>query len=320
MRILTLTVLLFLILIGPVWGVTRTASTGDWNTAGTWTPVGVPTGNDNVIIPVGVTVTISVDIAVFLLPIGTVNTITINGTLILNNAGIWMRTIDILTINAGGQIVASGLGAFIGSGFTFFTTGNTPFPINGPTTINGGTLPITLLFFEGYPIENGVILNWASATELNFDHYRIEYSTDGEKFELLTKVNGVMNSELRRDYEYIDYSPKFGTNYYRLVSVDLDGYTEYFDVISIYYNNDNKGISIYPNPVTSGEIVSIQPNFNFSPESKIVVRDLQGRPIIDSSFGGNSKTQLSTSQLATGIYLVSFLSNEGISTEKLIVR
>ncbi|MBS1492016.1 MAG: T9SS type A sorting domain-containing protein [Bacteroidetes bacterium] len=40
---------------GPV---TKTASTGGWNTPGTWTPSGVPSSTDNVVIPDGVTVTI----------------------------------------------------------------------------------------------------------------------------------------------------------------------------------------------------------------------------------------------------------------------
>jgi hypothetical protein len=37
--------------------VTKTASTGNWNTPGAWSPSGVPASIDNVVIPAGVTVT-----------------------------------------------------------------------------------------------------------------------------------------------------------------------------------------------------------------------------------------------------------------------
>ena len=37
--------------------VTKTATTGNWNTAATWTPVGVPASNDSIVIPAGVKLT-----------------------------------------------------------------------------------------------------------------------------------------------------------------------------------------------------------------------------------------------------------------------
>lgn len=40
-------------------GVTKTASTGNWNTSGTWSPSGVPSSGDSVVIPAGVTVTVN---------------------------------------------------------------------------------------------------------------------------------------------------------------------------------------------------------------------------------------------------------------------
>jgi len=318
LRSAQLVILLFI--SGTLMAVTKTASTGDWNTAGTWSPSGVPGGSDNVIIPAGVTVTLSADFAVFLLPLATVNTITINGTLNLNNAGIFMRTIDILTVNAGGQITASGIGAFIGSGLTFFTTGNTSFPISGPQTINGGTLPINLLFFEGQPLQNGIVLRWASATELNFDYYRIEYSLDGQKFESLSEITGSADSEQRKDYEYIDYAPSIGKNYYRLVSVDLDGYTEKFTTILIYYDPEKIAVKIYPNPIFVGEEFSIQPNFKLLPGSKIEVCDIQGKSIINQLADNNTTIKLSTSGLTSGMYLIRLTTNKGLFTEKLIIK
>lgn len=316
MRTLYLLLALFLLTQGVMGQTTRTAiATGDWADDATWSPVGAPGALDDVIIPVGVTVTLSTNWVFFLNFPAELNTIIVNGTLVLNTAAISLNSIDVVRINTGGQILDDGFGGLITSGFTPITS----FPIIGPSTITGGALPVTLLFFEGYPVENGVILSWASATELNFDYYRIEHSSDGQKFEMLDTVKGSVNSDQRKDYEYADNAPIVGKNYYRLVSVDLDGYTEYFDVISIDYQPEKIGIAIYPNPVISGDNLSIQPNFKLLPGSKVEVTDLQGKEIVNSFIDG-STLELSTSGLSAGLYIVRLTTNQGYLTEKLIVR
>lgn len=318
MRLLYTFLSLFLF-IQSVSGATKTAATGDWNTAGTWSPSGVPGGSDNIIVPTGVTLTLSTDWVVFL-NIG-VNTLTINGTLVLNNAGISLNSFDVMTVNTGGQVVASGAGAFISSGFSGFFSTLTPglFPMVGPLTINNGALPITLLFFVGRQYETSVVIHWASATELNFDHYRIEYSSDGRKFEMLDKIKGSANSVQRKEYEYIDNSPAVGKNYYRLVSVDLDGSTEQFNVISVEYIPEKTAVAIYPNPASSGENVFIQPNFKLIPGSNVEVIDLQGNNVL-SSFITSTTLELSTSRLSAGMYVIRLSTHQGYLTEKLIVR
>ena len=66
-------VFLFLISVSA-FAVTKTAASGDWNVAGTWSPAGVPGSGDDVIIPLGVTVTSAASIT-------SIKSITINGTL-----------------------------------------------------------------------------------------------------------------------------------------------------------------------------------------------------------------------------------------------
>jgi Secretion system C-terminal sorting domain len=55
--IFTLIILIFLCTTGFA---QKTASTGNWSNAATWSPAGVPTSTDNVIVPNGVTVTVDV--------------------------------------------------------------------------------------------------------------------------------------------------------------------------------------------------------------------------------------------------------------------
>ena len=51
--------LILLFASSNVFAQTKTASTGNWNTAATWSPLGVPAATDSVIIPNGITVTVN---------------------------------------------------------------------------------------------------------------------------------------------------------------------------------------------------------------------------------------------------------------------
>jgi G8 domain len=54
--------------------------TGNWNTAGTWSPVGVPANGDDVTVVTGHTVTVDVNTA-------SLASLTVNGTLTVGNNG-----------------------------------------------------------------------------------------------------------------------------------------------------------------------------------------------------------------------------------------
>jgi hypothetical protein len=85
-------------------------------------------------------------------------------------------------------------------------------------------LPITLSAFNIQKISlNGhdvVKLTWTSDQESNFDRYVIERGSSGEMD--LGAVAGT-NTSTPHNYEFIDYYPTDGNNFYRLRMVDLDG-------------------------------------------------------------------------------------------------
>lgn len=113
----------FLVVLGLLgmsevsWGqTTRTATTGNWGTAATWSPSGVPAANDPVIIPNGVTVT--------------VNTTSANCASVAINTS--TGGTGILQFNSGSVLVVSGSVTMGGSGSR----------IGNLTMTNGGTLKI----------------------------------------------------------------------------------------------------------------------------------------------------------------------------------
>jgi hypothetical protein len=249
-------------------------SDGNWTTHAVWSCNCQPTNADNITIPSGRTVTAT---GPAILILGPIITITIAGTLILNNASLQVDGNDIITISSGGVI--TGAGIFGGS----VSSGIVPIPIasgssvNGPSSITGGALPIKLLTFNGESIADNVKLNWASATEENFSHYNITRSDDGNSFQFIGKVEGAGNSLKRIDYEFEDIHPTAGKIYYRLEAVDLDGSKEIFAMIMIIHQPSVKQVSIFPNPVKERKL-NVQ--LNFIAESNPEIRMYDGRGML----------------------------------------
>lgn len=114
-------------------------------------------------------------------------------------------------------------------------------------------LPITLQSFDVRVVDDVVLLNWVTATELNNDYFTIEKSLDGRQFELLAKVQGKGTTFNSSEYTIRDINPYQGYSYYRLKQTDFDGTTEIIDIASIYY--DKRITSrIFPNPVTDNRV------------------------------------------------------------------
>lgn len=125
-------------------------TTGNWNTAGTWSPSGVPTSSDNVTIANGHTVTINSNAACNNLTVGqgtsgilqigsnaTARTVTINNNVTINAGGQFIantasNTTHALTIS--GNITNNGTLNFATDGNSF---ANTTFNKNGNQTISG---------------------------------------------------------------------------------------------------------------------------------------------------------------------------------------
>jgi hypothetical protein len=84
-----------------------------------------------------------------------------------------------------------------------------------------------------------VFLEWVTKSERNNDYFSIERSEDGKIFETIKQINGAGNSTKKLHYDFTDYSPLRGTNYYRLKQTDYDGKSEYSKIITITIQDDN---------------------------------------------------------------------------------
>lgn len=117
---------------------------------------------------------------------------------------------------------------------------------------NSNPLPVDFISFEGELQQEGVYLNWRTASEKNNDFFEVQRSRDGANFEVIGKVVGNGNKVTESSYDFVDYNQPSGLLYYRLRQVDFDGGFEYSSTLSIS-SKENEGesfelTSIYPSP------------------------------------------------------------------------
>jgi hypothetical protein len=121
------------------------------------------------------------------------------------------------------------------TGMTSFST----FTINGSSGSNT-ELPIELLYFNAFPKNGWVELNWATASELNNNYFTVERSADGFNWEEVLQTPGAGTTTLQSNYTKFDTRPLSGLSYYRLKQTDMDGKFSYSNIVSVVINTENK--------------------------------------------------------------------------------
>jgi|GEM_PF-1016405 len=93
-------------------------------------------------------------------------------------------------------------------------------------------LPLTLEKFNGNRKGNDNLLQWVTYDEVHTDRFEIEYSTDGQNFQLAGTVAAAGNSSSSLSYHFT-HSPVYESAFYRLKMIDIDGSVTYSQVIFI---------------------------------------------------------------------------------------
>ena len=161
-------------------------------------------------------------------------------------------------------------------------------------------------------------LDWTTATELNVDFFAVERSTNGSDWIDIGTVKAIGNSTVAVDYQYLDRQP-LATTYYRLRTVDLDGYMEYSDVVQVTRPHGTSSASLTPNP-TKGE-VTLTLDLVVGEEVIVTVTDIAGRVVSRTDYTlaeGLHTLDIDLSDRASGIYFVQLQSRTLQLSERLL--
>jgi hypothetical protein len=179
-------------------------------------------------------------------------------------------------------------------------------------------LPIELLYFRAELKEKAVELSWATAQEVNNDHFSIERSADGQDFSELLRIAGAGNSQTMQQYKATDASPLSGTGYYRLKQTDKDGTFSYSKVAAIQAGKAGNLLQVYQ--PSAGEL---QVSYSLSSEDAGVLSVYDSRGIqlwrkSVSSSGAIAQEQVRLGS-GRGLYLITLQSSSGTLIKKIVV-
>lgn len=189
-------------------------------------------------------------------------------------------------------------------------TTTVPLEFGGSASVscNPVVLPVELLFFTADAVEGAVLLEWATASEQNSSHFRVERSVDLLGWDVIGTVQAMGHSSSTTDYLQLDHHPQPGGAYYRLVSIDLDGTEARSEVV---HAAGFGAPAPWPNP-SSGVV-------HVAACDRLEVLDATGRllkEIVTTDQGGTLRVELPT----PGVYFLRRTNGQDVNNESVIVR
>jgi len=226
---------------------------------------------------------------------GTGSTLSVGGTLALGGGTSAIQT-------AGGGTITAGSCSCIGC--------------SGSSGCAGNVLPVTLLFLKGQGDSEKIELQWATASEINFYYFKLQRSNDGLVFKTIGTIDGHGTTNEMHSYQFEDGSPVIGSNYYRLESVDFDGFSQVFNAIEVKFSGERQ-FYVYPNP-TNG--LSVNMSLNVETENApVFIYNGLGQVISEVIIHTGDQEVHFPSSLAKGIYYAKLVGNGFSRTVRFVV-
>jgi hypothetical protein len=190
-----------------------------------------------------------------------------------------------------------------------------------------GVIPVELTSFTAATVNQDVVLNWSTATEINNMGFDIERGVNGE----FTKVGfaaGHGTTTETKNYTFTDRNVANGTYSYRLRQVDFDGTFEYSPVVEVVVDVPST-FSLsqnYPNPFNPSTTIT----FGLAVDSKVSLKifDVLGQEVailVNGDLGaGNHNINFNASGLNSGVYFYTIEAkgidgNTFMNTKKMIL-
>jgi hypothetical protein len=217
--------------------------------------------------------------------------------------------------NATKSYASSGVSINCGSGYAHGCSNPS---LYGPATLSSGgvvpgtTLPIVLTGFSAVlNSDHTVTLDWNTQDEVNFSHFVIQRSADGETWVEIATVEAKGNSEVETAYSYVDEQPLSGNNFYRLTEVNLDNSYVYSQVVVVRTTTALAQISLFPNPATN--YVNVSLGGNTSSVVTILLTSAAGQRLAEKQAIGGAGTIVSfaVGNVVSGIYIITVISADG---------
>jgi len=208
---------------------------------------------------------------------------------------------------------------------------------NGKLLYVGGVpVPVELTSFTAKILKNGIMLNWATATEVNNYGFSVERAStslsttsnpssraESREWVKISFIEGHGNSNSPKQYSFYDNSPLKGKALYRLKQIDTDGVFEYSDEVEITFLQSDK-IELFqnhPNPFNPSTVISFSlPQLS---HVSIIVYNAIGQKVVDiineQLDAGYHNVNFDGSELSSGFYFYRLETSNYTKTMKMIL-
>jgi hypothetical protein len=191
---------------------------------------------------------------------------------------------------------------------------------------NSNPLPVELMSFSATNTNDGVLLAWQTASELNNAGFevqrRIEKRGASGEWQVLGFVRGAGTTTERQSYSFLDRTAT-GNVQYRLKQIDFDGQFEYSNTIEI-----NAGLpktfvleQNYPNPFNPTTVISYQ--LPVASEVSLKLFDVLGKEVAtlvnERQEAGAYNYTLNASNLSSGVYFYRLQAGNFVQTKKMML-
>jgi hypothetical protein len=187
-------------------------------------------------------------------------------------------------------------------------------------------VPVELASFSAFALNDGVKLEWMTASELNNNGFEIERSLNTQAdFITIGFVEGNGTTTAINNYSYTDRLELTGMQkiYYRLKQIDYDGTASYSNVVNVDVNIPNGFVlnQNYPNPFNPSTKIS----YSIMTDAfvSIKVYDFLGNEVsalvnqLKSS--GNYELTFDASNLPSGTYFYTLSAGGFVATKKMLL-
>ena len=188
-------------------------------------------------------------------------------------------------------------------------------------SMSASLLPVTITSWSATALsDQQTLLKWTATNAINFDHYVVQRSTDGQTFQDAGKIVSSIASGTTQDYSFTDVSGYGGTTYYRLVMVDIDGKINYSNIISIV-RHGSKTARIYPTIVENNSLFVEVPTA--IRQARLELFDMNGRKLQEKDWSAREgRTQVTIGNggtLPAGAYLARLSDGQSTLAKQIIL-
>lgn len=190
------------------------------------------------------------------------------------------------------------------------------------TVTSGSPLSIDQLErFEARIIEGQyALLEWETSAEEGLSHFSLERKTQSDgNFKTIQRIEPKGEAGARGAYyrfEDSDLGRSGQEILYRLKYHEVDGSIAYSKTESVWVDNLDDKMILYPNPAQDYVFYSM--DFSFFSSCEILIIDLKGKQINSGIMGRSGR--LNVSDFAPGCYVVVAKTDKGTIRKKLIIK